>query len=29
MLNKYSNFASYLCEDGGRRNGLGPPIDDD
>jgi hypothetical protein len=29
MLDEDSNFANYLCEDGGGRKRLGPSIDDD
>jgi hypothetical protein len=29
MLDKNSNFTNYLCGDGGRKRGLGPPIDID
>jgi len=29
MLDEGSNFANYLCEDGGWRRGLGLPLDDD
>jgi hypothetical protein len=29
MLDEDLNFANYLCEDGGGRKGLGPPLEDD
>jgi hypothetical protein len=29
MLDEDSNFANYLCEDGGGKKRLGPPLNDD
>jgi hypothetical protein len=29
LLDEDLNFANYLCEDGGGRRGLGPPLEDD